>query len=56
VNEGTAAFLERIALHPRYGSFAEGVVALENVAYFAGVALVAMALARFSFDLRRVGS
>jgi ABC-2 type transport system permease protein len=56
VGEGTAAFLERIALHPRYGGFAEGVVALENFAYFAGVALVAMALARFSFDLRRVGS
>ncbi len=56
VSEGVAALLERIALHPRYGSFSEGIVALEDLAYFAGVALVAMALARFSFDLRRVGS
>jgi ABC-2 type transport system permease protein len=56
VSEGVAGFLERIALHPRYGGFAEGVVALEDLAYFAGVPLVAMALARLSFDLRRVGS
>jgi len=56
VSEGTAKFLEAIALHPRYGSFAEGIVAAENVAYFCGVALVAMAIARFAFDLRRVGS
>jgi ABC-2 type transport system permease protein len=56
LNEGTAAFLEKIALHPRYGSFSEGIVALENVAYFAALALVSMALARFSFDLRRVGA
>ena len=48
------AVLDAISLHPRYGSFAEGVVALANVVYFAALALVAMALARFSFDLRRV--
>jgi ABC-type transport system involved in multi-copper enzyme maturation permease subunit len=56
VSEDTAAFLEAIALHPRYGSFAEGIVSLEHVVYFLGVTLVAMAVARFSFDLRRVGS
>ncbi len=56
VNEATAAFLDEVALQPRFGSFAEGVVWLENVAYFVAVALVAMALARFSFDLRRVGA
>ncbi|MFQ5415833.1 MAG: ABC transporter permease [Myxococcota bacterium] len=56
VSEGTAAFLEAIALHPRYGSFSEGIVSLHNVLYFFGVALVAMAVARFSFDVRRVGS
>ncbi len=56
VSEGVARFLDGIALHPRYGSFSEGVVALENLAYFAGVPLVAMALARFSFDVRRIGS
>ena len=56
LSEGSAAFLEKIALHPRYGSFSEGIVALEDVAYFAALALVSMALARFSFDLRRVGA
>lgn len=56
VSEGTAAFLEAVALHPRYGSFAEGIVSLDNVAYFFGIALIGMAVARFSFDLRRVGS
>jgi len=56
VSEGVATFLEEIALHPRYGAFSEGVVALENVVYFVGLALVGMALARLSFDLRRVGS
>jgi ABC-2 type transport system permease protein len=56
VSERTARFLEAIALHPRYGSFAEGIVDLDNIFYFVGIALVAMAIARFAFDLRRVGS
>jgi ABC-2 type transport system permease protein len=56
VSEGVARFLEAISLHPRYGSFSEGIVALEHVAYFGALALVCMALARFSFDLRRVGA
>jgi ABC-2 type transport system permease protein len=56
VSEGVAGLLDAISLHLRYGSFAEGIVSLANIAYFVGVALVALALARFSFDLRRVGS
>lgn len=56
VSEGVAEALDAISLHPRYGSFSEGIVALENVVYFVGLALVGMAVARFSFDLRRVGS
>jgi ABC-2 type transport system permease protein len=55
VSESTAALLDRIALHPRYGAFSEGIVGVANVAYFAGLALVGGALARFSFDLRRIG-
>ena len=55
VSEDVALFLDAIALHPRYGSFAEGIVTLANVVYFLGLALVGMAVARFSFDLRRVG-
>ena len=56
VGESAARTLELLSLHPRYGSFSEGIVALDNVAYFGALALVSMALARFSFDLRRVGS
>jgi ABC-2 type transport system permease protein len=56
VSEGVAGFLDQISLHPRYGSFSEGIVSFENVVYFVGLALVGMAVARFSFDLRRVGS
>jgi ABC-2 type transport system permease protein len=55
VSEDTAELLDAIALHPRYGSFAEGIVSAEHVVYFAGLVLVGMAVARFSFDLRRVG-
>ena len=56
VGEGVGELLDAISLHPRYGAFAEGIVSLANIAYFAAVALVSLALARFSFDLRRVGS
>ena len=51
-----AGFLDLISLHLRYGSFAEGIVSLANVVFFLGVVLVALAIARFSFDLRRVGA
>jgi ABC-2 type transport system permease protein len=54
VGEDVGRLLDAISMHPRYGSFAEGVVSLEHFAYFAGFALVAAALARFSFDWRRV--
>jgi hypothetical protein len=56
VSEPVAEFLDAISLHPRYGSFSEGIVSLENIVFFAGVALVGMAVARFSFDLKRVGA
>ncbi len=54
VSEDTARLLDAFALHPRFGSFAEGIVALEHVVYYLGLLLVALAMARFSFDLRRV--
>jgi ABC-2 type transport system permease protein len=54
VGERTAAFLDAISLHPRYGAFSEGIVDVADVAYFAGLALIGMAVARFSFDVRRV--
>ena len=55
VSERVAGVLDAIALHPRYGAFSEGSVSLADLAYFAGAALVALALARLAFDLRRVG-
>ena len=55
VSERVAGFLDAFSLHPRYGAFSEGIVSLANIVYFASLALVAFAVARFSFDLRRVG-
>ena len=56
MSERVAGLLDALALHPRYASFSEGVVALENLAYFARARAGLLALARFSFDLRRVGA
>ena len=56
VGERVSAALDAVALHPRYGAFSEGIVALDNLAYFVALALICAALARFSFDLRRVGA
>lgn len=47
-------FLDAISLHLRYGPFAEGIIRLADLAYFAGLVGVSAALARFSFDWRRV--
>ena len=55
VSEGVSQLLDSISLHPRYGAFSEGIVSVAHGAYFAALAIVAFALARFSFDLRRVG-
>jgi len=54
VGERVAEILDALSIQPRYSSFAGGVVSLANVIYFAGIALVSLAAARFSFDLRRV--
>jgi hypothetical protein len=54
VGERVGKLLDAISMHPRYGAFAEGIVSLEHFAYFAGLALVCAALARFAFDWRRV--
>ncbi len=54
VNEPVGALLEAVALRPRYARLGEGFVAAADVAYFAGLVGVGMAVARLSFDLRRV--
>ncbi len=52
--EAAAAFIDPFSLHPRFGSFSEGIVRAADLAYFAGYVLVAFALARFSLDQTRV--
>ncbi|MDJ0786858.1 MAG: ABC transporter permease [Myxococcota bacterium] len=54
VGERLFAVLDAISIHPRYGAFSEGVVRVSHLVYFAGLACVAAALARLSFDWRRV--
>ncbi len=54
VSEDVAGFLDAIALHPHFGRFSEGLVYLQDLAYFAGLAVVAGAVVRLSLDLRRV--
>ena len=54
VTERAGRLLDAISMHPRYGSFAEGIVNLEHFAYFVGLGLVCAALSRFAFDWRRV--
>jgi ABC-2 type transport system permease protein len=53
-NESTAAILDALALRPRYSDFAGGIVSLADITYFIAVVAFAMAVARFSFDLRRI--
>ncbi len=53
-NESTAAILDALSLRPRYSGFAEGIVSLADIAYFIALVAVAMAVTRFSFDLRRI--
>lgn len=55
VSEGVAGVLDRIALHPHFGRFSEGVIYLDDIAYFVGLAFACGAIARLSFDLRKVG-
>jgi ABC-2 type transport system permease protein len=54
VPEGVATTLDALSMHPRFGSFAEGIVRAADLAYFAGCALVALALARLAWDQQRV--
>jgi len=54
VGEDVAIALDAIALRPHFVRFAEGIVALSDIAYFAGTVAVAAALARLSLELRRV--
>lgn len=52
--EGAARVLDALSLHPRVGTFVEGLVRLSDLLFFVGVALVCLALARFALDQLRV--
>ena len=54
VGEGTAGVLEAISLHPHYGRFSEGLVALSDIVYFGVLAVISGGLVRLSLELRRV--
>jgi ABC-2 type transport system permease protein len=54
LGERSGPLLDALSMHPRYSSFAEGIVNLEHLAYFVGLGGVCAALAHFSFDWRRV--
>ncbi|MGH0037459.1 MAG: ABC transporter permease [Myxococcota bacterium] len=54
VSEPVARFLEVISLHPHFGRFSEGLIYLDDIAYFAALAVIAGAVSRLSLDLRRV--
>jgi hypothetical protein len=41
-------------MHPRFGDFAEGLVAVPDMVYFAGLGAVSFGLAWLSLDLERV--
>jgi ABC-2 type transport system permease protein len=49
-----ASFLDQLSMHPRFGGFAEGLVAVPDMVYFAGLGAVSFGLAWLSLDLERV--
>jgi ABC-2 type transport system permease protein len=56
VGDGAARFLDAISLRTHFSHFAEGVVYLADLVYFAVVAVIAGAIARLSFDFQRAGA
>ncbi len=52
--ETIAAGIDPLSMLPRFGAFAEGLVRAQDLAYFAGYVLVALALARLAWDQQRV--
>jgi ABC-2 type transport system permease protein len=54
VPEPLAEALDPLSLHVRFGAFAEGFIRSSDLAYFAGCALVSLALARFAWEQQRV--
>jgi ABC-2 type transport system permease protein len=51
---GAGKLLDAISLQPRFAGFAEGIVSLADLAYFAGIIATAFAVARLGLDVVRV--
>ncbi len=54
VGESVAVVLDRLSLHPRFTGFAEGVVSLADLVYFAALSAACAVLARLSLDWLRI--
>jgi ABC-2 type transport system permease protein len=54
VSEPIAVFLDQVALRPHFVRFAEGIVSVSDLVYFASTTLLAGSFARFSLEMRRV--
>jgi ABC-2 type transport system permease protein len=54
VSDAAARTLDALSFHSRFAGFAEGVMALSDVAFFGGVVGVSVAVARLGLDLVRV--
>ena len=54
VSEEFAGFLDAISLRTHFRSFAEGMIFLDDIVYFAGVTAIAFSLCHTAQNLRRV--
>ncbi len=52
--DSIAEWIDPLSMLPRFGAFAEGLVRAQDLAYFAGYVVVAVAVARFAWDQQRV--
>jgi len=52
--ETIAAAIDPLSMLPRFGAFAEGLLRAQDLAYFAGYVVVALAVARLAWDQQRV--
>lgn len=53
-SEALGGFLVSISLYPHFIEFAEGLIAVQHLAYFVGISLICAGLARLSLDMIRV--
>jgi ABC-2 type transport system permease protein len=52
--EELAAWIDPLSMLPRFGAFAEGLIRAEDLAYFAGYVVIAIAMTRLAWDQQRL--